>query len=615
MKPFLQSIALVAIVLVAPSAWGTAIFALTTSNELMVVDSEVPQDILSIKLVTGLNAGEKLLGIDVRPINGQLYAISDGPRLFTIDPNTAVATLVASLAPDPTDTTDPFSSLNGARFSIDFDPVADRLRVVSDTEQNLRINPTNGLVITDSPLAYTVAGGNPSIGGIAYSNNVAGATSTTLFDIDDDAFQIVVQNPPDAGTLTLSAPFGVTNATHVGFDIAPDGTAFVAGKHAVSTHPIEYILATVDPNTGEGDSRGVIGDGTIPIRDIAVATSVAFSAPRYAVSETGTSATITVKREGFLNTTISVQYSTLSDSASAGSDYTTAAGTLSFAPTEDTKTFEIPIKDDPFPEDDEFIGLLLRNVIGPAVVGPPGIATLRINPNDRPDVTGPLIEFVGLTGPSRGITGALVHFNEDMDVTTVRDASNYQLVVFPRRGKPQIKTFISAVYDPVERSVTLSLEPFTQTEFKKMALRINGKPANATRPSGVTDVAGNLLDGDGNRRAGGSAAQFFKVFSGTTVNFKDRDGDRVSLELVGGGHLDGIIPLGGPTTQHTQFWIVDPIALQTTVGGSVKTAPKGDGIVVVSEIIGLDKMELTPLLSNTAFRVNRLTFSSNATGR
>jgi hypothetical protein len=470
-------------------------------------------------------------------------------------------------------------------------------------------------VTTDSPLAYTVAGGNPNIGGIAYSNNVAGATTTTLFDIDDEAFQILMQNPPNAGTLTVSAPFGVTNATHVGFDIAPDGTAFVAGKHAVPTHPIEYILATVDPNTGDGDSHGVIGDGTIPIRDIAVATSVAFSAPRYAVSETGTSATITVKREGFLNTAISVQFSTLSDSASAASDYTTATGTLSFAPTEDTKTFEIPIKDDPFPEDDEFIGLLLSNVTGPAVVGSPGIATLRINPNDRPDVTGPLIEFVGLTGPSRGITGAIVHFNEDMDVTTVRAANNYQLVVFPRTGKPQIKTFTSAVYDPVERSVTLTLAPFTQTEFKKMALRINGKPANATRPSGVTDVAGNLLDGDGNRRAGGSAAQFFKVFSGTTVNFKDRDGDRLSLELVGGGHLDGIIPLGGPTTQHTQFWIVDPIALQTTVGGSVQTAPKGDGIVVISEIIGLDKMELTPLLSNTAFRVNRLTFSSNATGR
>jgi hypothetical protein len=615
MKPFLQSIALVAIALIAPAARGTAIFALTTSNELMVVDSEVPQDILSIKLVSGLNAGENLLGIDVRPATGQLYAISDGSRLFTIDPNTAVATLVASLAPDPTDTTDPFSSLSGARFSIDFNPVADRLRVVSDTEQNLRINPINGLVTTDSPLAYAVAGANPSIGGIAYSNNFAGATTTTLFDIDDDAFQIVVQNPPNAGTLTSSAPFGVANATHVGFDIAPDGTAFVAGKHSVPTRPIEYILATVDPNSGDGDSHGVIGNGTIPIRDIAVATSVAFSAPRYAVSETGTNAIITVKREGFLNTAVSVQYSTLSDSASAASDYSTATGTLIFAPTEDTKTFEIPIKDDPFPEDDEFIGLLLSNVTGPAVVGPPGFATLRINPNDRPDVTGPLIEFVGLTGPSRGITGAVVHFNEDMDVTTVRDVNNYRLVVFSRNGKPQMKAFTSAAYDPVDRSVTLTLPPFTQTEFKRMALRVNGKPASATRPPGVTDIAGNLLDGDGNHRAGGSATQFFKVFSGTTVNFKDRDGDRVTVELVGGGHLDGIIPLRGPAAQHTQFWIVDPTPLQTTLGGSVLTSPKGDGIAVISEIIGLDKTEFTPLSSNAAFRINRLTFSSSATGR
>ena len=42
--------------------------------------------------------------------------------------------------------------------------------------------------------------------------------------------------------------------------------------------------------------------------------------------------------------------------------------------------------------------------------------------------------------------------------------------------------------------------------------------------------------------------------------------------------------------------------------------PRGDGIVVIAEIIGLDKKEFTPLLSNTSFRVNTLTFSSNATG-
>ena len=148
-----------------------------------------------------------------------------------------------------------------------------------------------------------------------------------------------------------------------------------------------------------------------------------------------------------------------------------------------------------------------------------------------------------------------------------------------------------------------------QTDNKRMALQINGKTA-----TGVKDVNGNLLDGNRNRRPGGNAVQFFKVFSGTTVRYTDRDGDRAEINIAQGGHIDGVRPLGGPTTQLTQFWIVDPIALRSTLSGTVQKAPKGDGIVVIAEIIGLDKKEFTPLLTNTSFRVNTLTFSSNATG-
>ena len=74
------------------------------------------------------------------------------------------------------------------------------------------------------------------------------------------------------------------------------------------------------------------------------------------------------------------------------------------------------------------------------------------------------------------------------------------------------------------------------------------------------------------------------------------------------------MPLKAPRTQRTQFWILDPIALRSTLSGTVQKSPRGDGIVVIAEIIGLDKKEFTPLLTNTSFRVNTLTFSSNATG-
>jgi hypothetical protein len=102
------------------------------------------------------------------------------------------------------------------------------------------------------------------------------------------------------------------------------------------------------------------------------------------------------------------------------------------------------------------------------------------------------------------------------------------------------------------------------------------------------------IDGDRNQRPGGNTVQFFKVFSGTTPRFVDRDGDRVSLELTGGGRLDGLVPLNGPPAQRAQFWILDPLASQSTLTGSVQKSAKGDGIAVIAEIIGLGKSEFSP---------------------
>src|SRR5678815_5548478 len=114
-------------------------------------------------------------------------------------------------------------------------------------------------VTTDADLAYaTPLDQAPKINAIAYSNNVAGAASTQLFGIDDANFKIAEQNPPNNGTLINPVTFGVTNASHPGFDIAPSGVGYVGGQHNVPNTPTEWILATVDPLTGEGESHGPI---------------------------------------------------------------------------------------------------------------------------------------------------------------------------------------------------------------------------------------------------------------------------------------------------------------------------------------------------------------------
>lgn len=596
--------------MLAATAVADSIYALTNANQLLVADAAVPQKVVSFVSVSGLSAGESLLGIDVRPATGVLYALSDGPRLFTIDPATGVATLVAALAADPTDATSPFTGLVGTGFAIDFNPVADRLRVVSNAEQNLRIHPTTGLVFTDTVLAYATGDvnelANPNVATIAYTPNSGGVT--TLFGIDDTTFRVVTINPPNNGTLISGQAFGAAAATHCGFDIRQDGTAFIAGRHDVAGQPTEWVLATLDVVAGTGESLGQIGDGTIPIRDIAIAPAIEFSAQHYAVAESAGSATITVLRSGEVSQAATVQYTTLSGTASAGSDYATASGTLSFGAGEVSKTFQVTIINDEFPEGDEFVELILSDVTGAGVLGSPSVATLRINTSDRTDVMGPQVTFIGLTGPSRGIDGAVVHFDEDLNEASAENLANYTLIAVPRRGRTQRVAFTSAIYDPVGRTVTLGLPAFEQTDFKKTAVRVIGKLG------GVTDLAGNLLDGNRNGRPGGNAMQLFRIFSGETVTVRDKDGDKLTLTLANGGHIDGVLPLGGPQTQEIQFWIVDPISLVSVASGSVTRSRRGNGLIVVAEIIGLDKKEFAPLITNSSIIVRRLTFSPDATG-
>ena len=62
-----------------------------------------------------------------------------------MDADTGASTVVATLSADDVDTTLPYTGLgNAERFAVDFNPVADRLRVISDSGLNLRINADIG---------------------------------------------------------------------------------------------------------------------------------------------------------------------------------------------------------------------------------------------------------------------------------------------------------------------------------------------------------------------------------------------------------------------------------------------------------------------------------------
>ena len=147
----------------------------------------------------------------------------------------------------------PFGALNGTAFGFDFNPTVDRIRIVSNAGQNLRVHPdTGGLVATDG--ALTPSG---SVSAAAYTNNRAGATTTTLYDIDTATDQLLIQNPPNTGVLTPVGPLGVDASDVNGFDIsAVDGTAFAA--LTVGGAPQLYTISLA---TGAARPVGAVAGG------------------------------------------------------------------------------------------------------------------------------------------------------------------------------------------------------------------------------------------------------------------------------------------------------------------------------------------------------------------
>lgn len=137
-------------------------------------------------------------------------------------PNTGVAAL-------PVGTGAPFSPALDftTRFDIDFNPVVDLVRVVTDRGQNLRVSPETGQVVaTDGALAFKTgdsnAGRTPRLVGAAYSNNANGATSTTLYAVDTDLDAVVSISPPNDGVLNTIGSLGLNASDPIAFDIAAD---------------------------------------------------------------------------------------------------------------------------------------------------------------------------------------------------------------------------------------------------------------------------------------------------------------------------------------------------------------------------------------------------------
>lgn len=191
--------------------------------------------------LSGIGPGEKLLAIDTRPANGQVFALSSGSSIYTINLGTGVASKVG---------TGFTTLLTGTHYGFDFNPTIDRIRIVGNNGQNIVANPTNGLANVASTVPVFYGAGDPSNGATpnvvhhAYDNNFNGALTSQLRGIDVD-LNILVTQANNAGTLGTVGPLGFDAKRNGGFDVDATGTAWFANADGLTSSSLYTInLAT-----------------------------------------------------------------------------------------------------------------------------------------------------------------------------------------------------------------------------------------------------------------------------------------------------------------------------------------------------------------------------------
>lgn len=214
MRYLLGALASVAVLASTPAA-AEEVIGLIGSSRIVTFDSASPGTITSSRPISGLNANVTLTGIDLRPADGQLYSVSTTGTVYrlTLNNGNYSATSLGTISTSPT----------GNSFGLDFNPTVDRIRMVSDTNQNLRINQTT------TPPGVTVDGmitldgsSNVDLLGSAYTNSVFGATTTTLFGIDAFTDALVRSTNPNGGIYTNVGSLGISlgSTDLLGFDIS-----------------------------------------------------------------------------------------------------------------------------------------------------------------------------------------------------------------------------------------------------------------------------------------------------------------------------------------------------------------------------------------------------------
>ncbi len=221
--------------------------------------------------VTGLAAGQQLVGLDARPKTGQIYTL--GYNQTTAQAQLYVFSDLTTAQLRPVGNVlalnlgqSAYGSDSGIGF--DFNPVTDQIRLSGAKGQNYRLHPDTGeQLAADGPLAYATTDANagrlPGVLALAHSNSSFGAVATTLYALNE-LKQLTTLNSPNTGQLTtvsslngVQSPLGYTTLDmDIYFDpLTRTNKAYVAASWS-NPADAEYAFYSVDLATGQAALLG-----------------------------------------------------------------------------------------------------------------------------------------------------------------------------------------------------------------------------------------------------------------------------------------------------------------------------------------------------------------------
>ena len=246
-----------------PSPFGPApdadlnVFGVRGDAELVRFSATDPSKLETVGTVSALGTGESIVGIDFRPTGpttGDLHAVTSTGRSLILDPETAMATVIQTIAGDGT-------ALTGNRIGVDFNPAANALRIIGDDGKNLRVptaaltNPAPAMAV--NTLVDGVMGYQQGVTAAAYTNAEVGLEGTVLYVIDTENDVLYTQNA-NLGPLTLVGPLGVDASGVNGYDIYYSEADMANEHYAALTVGAESGLYSIDPATGAATLLGAL---------------------------------------------------------------------------------------------------------------------------------------------------------------------------------------------------------------------------------------------------------------------------------------------------------------------------------------------------------------------